>query len=99
MPTFIRAVVGDRYVDHGIPDSSNSFDLREQIEALQAWLEHHPDALDPAERWVANVGFEIDKETLGGGPPIPRRLMELCLKSNLEIWLSQYGRSFPPVDD
>ena len=99
MPTFIRAVVGDRYVDHGIPDPSDSFDLREQVEALEGWLLDNPKALDPAEWWVANVGFEIRKEKLGGGPPISRRLMELCLKSNLEVWLSQYGSNSADADE
>jgi hypothetical protein len=64
--------------------------LRELVEALEAWLEVSPPRLDPTLQWVADIGFCVRADAAGGGPPISRRLMQLCLDSNLEIFLSEY---------
>ena len=65
--------------------------LRDQVEALEQWLLDHPDELDPTAEWIADIGFNHRPESLGGGPPLTRQLMQLRLASNLEIWLSEYG--------
>ncbi len=64
--------------------------LRELIEALEDWLRSHPDTLDPQHEWVADIGFCVREDARGGGPPITRELMAMCLRANLEIWLSEY---------
>ena len=87
--TIIRKVVGDHY--ENFQTISDQWDLREQVEALEAWLTEHATKLDPIESWVADIGFSHRDDALGGGPPISRRLMQMCLDSNLEIYLSEYG--------
>ena len=90
MPVIIRQIVEDRFQNHS-DIAARSWDLRTQIEALEEWLEANPEALDPSSRWVADVGFTVRLDATGGGPPITRKLMQMCVSSNLEIYLSEYG--------
>lgn len=88
--TIIRKIVGDHYENfHTVSDHWN---LRQQVEALESWLIQHVSELDPNEFWVADIGFNCRDDALGGGPPISRRLMQMCLDANLEIYLSEYGK-------
>lgn len=89
MPCVIRQLVDDRFINHA-ELAGAEWRLREQVEALEAWLETDPSRLDPKSRWVADIGFCVRSDARGGGPPISRRLMQLCLDSNLEIYLSEY---------
>ena len=90
MPTIIRRIIDDRLENYA-DVASDSWDLRTQIEALEQWLIDHPNELDSSQRWIADVGFTVRLEATGGGPPITRKLMKLCVESNLEIYLSEYG--------
>ena len=90
MPVVIRRIVGDRFKNHA-EIAGDSWDLRTQIEALEEWLAANPNELAPSDQWVADVGFTVRFSATGGGPPITRRLMEMCLSSNLDIYLSEYG--------
>ena len=90
MPVVIRRIVDDRLKNH-TEIAEESWDLRTQIETLEEWLTANPDELDPSNQWVADVGFTVRLDATGGGPPITRKLMELCVASNLEIYLSEYG--------
>ena len=90
MPVVIRRVVDDRFENYS-EIAPGSWDLRTQIEALEEWLSTNPDELDPSNQWVADVGFTVRLDATGGGPPISRKLMEMCVTSNLEIYLSEYG--------
>jgi hypothetical protein len=89
MPCVIRKVVDGQLTNHEelLPDE---WRLRELVAALEAWLEAAPTRLDPTLPWVADIGFCVRSDATGGGPPISRRLMQLCLDSNLEILLSEY---------
>jgi hypothetical protein len=89
MPCVIREIVDGRFRNREelLPDE---WRLRELVEALQAWLEAEPRRLDPASEWIANIGFCVRADARGGGPPISRRVMQLCLDCNLEIYLSEY---------
>ncbi|MEX2212822.1 MAG: hypothetical protein WD768_01755 [Phycisphaeraceae bacterium] len=89
MPVIIRKVVGDRFQNE-VDVVRDEWKLREQVEALEAWLKNNPGRLDPAYEWVADIGFCVRPDALGGGPPISRELMRLCLAANLEIYLSEY---------
>ena len=89
LSTIIRKVVGDRFENH--TTVSEAWVLREQVEALEQWLLEHPKELDPDHEWVADIGFNHRPGSLGGGPPLTRRLMQMCLDRNLEIYLSEYG--------
>jgi len=90
MPVVIRCVVDDRFKNH-TEVAADSWDLRTQIEALEEWLSANSNELDPSNQWVADVGFTVRSDATGGGPPISRKLMEMCVSSNLEIYLSEYG--------
>ena len=89
MPCVIREVVDGRFRNREelLPEE---WRLREQVEALQTWLEAEPRRLDPTRKWIADIGFCMRPDAGGGGPPISRRLMQMCLDANLEIWLSEY---------
>lgn len=64
--------------------------LREQVETLESWLSIEPLQLDPTHDWIADIGFCVRADAKGGGPPITKNLMKLCLDANLEIYLSEY---------
>jgi len=64
--------------------------LREQIDGLTKWLRDHPDALDPTQQWVGDIGFCVRGDAAGGRLAISRELMAMCTRSNLEIMLSEY---------
>lgn len=90
MPCVIRRIVGDGLENH-VELAGEEWRLREQVEALEGWMEDHAGELDSTQRWIADIGFCARPDATGGGPPITRRLMELCLRANLEIHLSEYG--------
>jgi hypothetical protein len=85
----IRKIVNDSF-ENCVALTPDEWRLREQVDALTEWLTEHRTQLDQASRWVADIGFRIRKDAAGGGPPITRELMQMCLESNLEIWLSEY---------
>ena len=87
--TIIRKIVGDRY--ENFETISDEWNLRLQIEALEAWLSQNAVRLGSGHAWVADIGFNHRSDAFGGGPPISRRLMQMCLDVNLEIYLSEYG--------
>ena len=89
MPCIIRKIVEDRY-ENLVELAPGTWRLREQVEALEKWLDGHRQELDPAQCWVADIGFGVRKDATGGGPPISRRLMQMCLEANLVIFLSEY---------
>lgn len=87
--TVIRKVVGDHF--ENFETISVEWELRPQIEVLEAWLSEHANKLDADHAWVADIGFNHRPRSFGGGPPISRRLMQMCIDANLEIYLSEYG--------
>ena len=89
MTCIIRKIVGDR-LENYTEIEPEEWRLREQVEALEAWLIEHAGELDPDYEWVADIGFTVRQDALGGGPPITRRLMQMCVDANLEIYLSEY---------
>ena len=88
MPVAIRQIVGKSFTHH-TDLAGDSWDLREQMETLQEWMSNN--TLDPSSEWIADIGFTTRLNATGGGPAINRELMQLCLASNLEIFLSEYG--------
>jgi len=91
MPVVVWRGMGDRFAKHA-ELAVSTWDLREQVEALEAWMHSDKGKLDPSSRWVADIGFAPRKGALGGGPPLTLGLMEACLAANLEIFLSEYPR-------
>ena len=93
MPVIIRKIVDDRAKNY-TEVAAESWDLRTQIEALEAWLSETRNRLDPSEQWIADVGFTVRLNATGGGPPLSRNLMQLCIESNIEIYLSDLLREY-----
>jgi len=89
LPCNIGKFVGDR-LENFVEIVGEEWRLREQIEALEVWLDKNRHKLDPKQKWVADIGFCVRKNAMGGGPPITRELMQMCLEMNLEIYLSEY---------
>ena len=85
----IRRVLGDGY-ENVVEIALGEWRLREQVEALEAWLRENRLRLDSSCEWVADIGFCVRKDALGGGPPITKELMRMCLEANIEIFLSEY---------
>jgi len=90
MTCIIRKIV-DGHSENHAEVAVDEWRLREQVEALEVWLQEHVGELDPEHEWVADIGFSVRKDATGGGPPITRALMRLCLAANLEIYLSEYA--------
>ena len=90
MSCWIRKTVGDDRRDHLLlgPDE---WDLRAQVDLLADWLRENDGKLEPADGWVADIGFNVRIDASGGGPIISSEMMELCLRNNVEIFLSEYG--------
>lgn len=89
LPCVIRKLVNDHF-ENFVALADDVWRLREQVESLEAWLRDNRHQLDATHEWIADIGFCSRKDALGGGPPITRELMEMCLEVNLEIWLSEY---------
>lgn len=92
MTCIIRKIVDERFENHAEIEPEE-WRLREQVEALEAWLSEHSGELDPEYEWVADIGFTVREDAFGGGPPITRKLMQMCVDANLEIYLSEYPGS------
>jgi hypothetical protein len=90
MSTIIRRVVGGNAENYATV--SSDWVLRTQIEALERWLKEHRGELDASVEWIADVGFTPRPRACGGGPPVTRDLMRMCLDANMEIHLSEYAR-------
>jgi hypothetical protein len=89
LSTIIRKLVGERW--ESTVTISEAWTLRSQVEALEGWLRGHRGELDPSCQWVADIGFAHRADATGGGPPLTRDLMQMCLEANLEIYLSEYS--------
>lgn len=90
MSCWIRKIVGEESTNHVLlaPDD---WDLRRQVEVFESWLRESNGNLEPADRWVADIGFNVRVDASGGGPIISSELMQLCLDNRIEIYLSEYG--------
>lgn len=82
-----RGDVGENYVLLG----PNEWDLRAQVALLAEWLQEKDGKLVAADGWIADIGFNVRVDASGGGPIITSEIMSLCLRNNVEIYLSEYG--------
>ena len=58
---------------------------------LKKWLKTEAANLELGNEWIVDIGFSPREGALGGGPIISKEIMELCLKNNITIYLSEYG--------
>ena len=97
MTTILRKVDGEVCTNF-TTIQGDSWDLRTQIEALEDWMTKNATTLPTGFSWIADVGFDVRVDALGGGPPLTRNLMKLCIESNVEIYLSEYGMAHDGPD-
>ena len=67
------------------------WDLRSLFQRFENWLREVDGTLPEATLWIADIGFMPREAASGGGPIISRRLLSLCLRNNVEIYLSEYS--------
>ena len=85
----IRRIVHDHF-ENLIELAPDEWKLREQVDSLEAWLKNNRGQLNPTHRWVADIAFSVRSNAAGGGPVITCNLMQICIESNLDIYLSEY---------
>ena len=90
MPCFVRRINGD-VKENEIKLAPNDWNLMSQFEVFEEWLKSNNGQLVSEEGWVVDIGFSPRENATGGGPVISKEIMELCLKNNIEIYLSEYA--------
>jgi len=90
MSCWIRKVDGERSTNFLLlaPDS---WDLRHQFKIFEEWLVENNGTLEPADNWIADIGFKVRLDATGGGPIVSTKLMALCISNRVELFLSEYG--------
>ena len=92
MSCWIRKNVGDDR-ENFLLLGPEEWDLRAQVELLADWLRDNDGKLADADSWIADIGFNGRIDATGGGPIISTEIMELCLRNDVEIYISEYGLS------
>ncbi|MCP4990165.1 MAG: hypothetical protein GY928_30235 [Colwellia sp.] len=67
----------------------NDWELPSQIDELEKWLITNESTLSKGS-YVADIGFNIRKDALGGGGVVTLRMMEIMLNIGMELFLSEY---------
>jgi len=71
--------------------AEDSWDLPKLFSIFEAWLQTETTSLDPTVQWIADIGFSPREGANGGGPIISTQMMQLCIKRNIAIYLSEYN--------
>ncbi len=90
MSCWIRKNIGDSR-ENFLLLGQDEWNLRAQVELLANWLRDNDGNLEAADSWIADIGFNARIDATGGGPIISTEMMSLCLRNNVEIYLSEYG--------
>lgn len=69
--------------------AKESWELPEQIAELERWLQEEGKNLIKGP-YVADIGFDIRKDALGGGAVMSSKMMKLLSDIGMEIHLSEY---------
>lgn len=67
----------------------NDWKLPSQIDGLEKWLVENQSKIVKGD-YVADIGFDIRKDALGGGGIISLEMMRILLNLGMEIYLSEY---------
>jgi hypothetical protein len=67
----------------------NDWELPSQVYELEKWLIENQSKILKGE-YVADIGFDIRKDALGGGGIISLEMMRIMLDLGMEIYLSEY---------
>ncbi|MGJ8716609.1 MAG: hypothetical protein ACSHXG_16035 [Maribacter stanieri] len=71
---------------------NEDWDLPTQIDALETWLMNKGKNLEPS-KYVANIGFDIRKDTTGGGGVLNSESMKIMGKIGMDVYFSEYTSS------
>jgi hypothetical protein len=66
-----------------------SWDLPEQIDALEKWVKNNSSSLKNG-RFIADIGFSIRKNAGGGGAVLSSESMRLLANHEITIFFSEY---------
>jgi hypothetical protein len=67
----------------------DDWELPSQVDNLEKWLESTGFSL-PKGDYVADIGFNVRENALGGGAILSIELMKKCLSIGMAIYLSEY---------
>lgn len=70
------------------------WDLPNQIDTLEKWLRTKGASL-PKSSYVADIGFDIQKDSSGGGAVINSESMKIMSDIGMDIFLSEYPNTLP----
>ena len=65
------------------------WDLPTQVDELEKWLKLNLPTLANSE-YVADIGFDIRKDSAGGGAVMSVEMIRLLSKANMAVYLSEY---------
>jgi len=86
MPINIYENISKKEIDYLC---KNDWDLPKQIFELEKWIEKNINKF-PKSEYVIDIGFNIRKDTTGGGAVITNNLMKKLIEKGFEIYLSEY---------
>ncbi len=65
------------------------WDLPNQIDALESWLETKSKDLSP-NNYVADIGFDLRKDASGGGAVLNSNSMKIMGELGMDLYFSEY---------
>ena len=65
------------------------WDLPSQIDSLETWLMKKGKNLKPS-KYVADIGFDIRKDSAGGGGVLSSESMAIMGKIGMDVYFSEY---------
>lgn len=66
-----------------------TWDLPTQIDTLETWLRNKGKNLKPG-RYVADIGFDIQKDSAGGGGVLNSKSMAIMGEIGMDVYFSEY---------
>jgi hypothetical protein len=69
--------------------ASGDWELPSQVDVLERWLVENEGKLSPSS-YIADIGFSMRKNALGGGAILTVRAMSIMSKLGIKLYLSEY---------
>jgi hypothetical protein len=69
--------------------AAGDWELPSQIRCLEEWLVEQEESLPPAD-YIADIGFSMRENALGGGAILSVRAMSIMAKLGIKLYLSEY---------
>ncbi len=90
MPIWIRKTYKEK-TENYLHLMKDDWILPNNFDAFSEWLQSVDETLDKNAEWIADIGFMPRESATGGGPIISLDLMKLCIRNNIEIYISEFG--------